>query len=143
MNFKIGHFHIEEIADILTAFLLAFIIGISILLFAGCSTVQADPLSDLISKGLQTASDNLHLATTNGDLKSNDPAIACVDAATSQFGTSIVKYKSDDLISLGSVIYIRLNSLQSKLPAMQQACDALIGKFVMDAVRSQSPIKLR
>lgn len=110
--------------------------------------------TDTVQTGLVNASWNLHQAQAIGVLKPNDAAQVCVDGTLTDLGidpttgnsvktggsaeTSFTP-KVSDLISLGSVIYIRAEQLQTakqSIALISTNCDAIVGKFVRLAARS-------
>ena len=121
------------------------ILGLIFCLFlAGCVEAvwpplfQADPLSDLITKGLKTASDNFHLAVKSGDLEASDPIIPCIDSIVPPDGPPAPNYVTNDLISIGSVLYIKAAKLKKSKGAADQACKALIGEFVLNGMNARA-----
>lgn len=131
---------------------LAFFVVASIF-FSGCSQAQEPksslgftlpaikPLPDLsfsgiLFKGLQAADSNFHIAVVNGDLAQDDPIIPCFDSIVGTQNPNAQPYDTNGLFELASVAYIRLNSLQVKGGKVTTSCDALVGKFVRDAVRN-------
>jgi hypothetical protein len=151
-----------------------FAIIVCFALLAGCTTISANPARDALAssgkvgttvqQGLLDASSNLDQAIAVGALDKADPAAACLHGVLQQLGidptlpvqgpgTSFTP-KISDLISLGSVLYIRAQQLQKLQGAgviTPPSCKALIGQFVLDAaaagVRNQPggglPILLR
>lgn len=132
------------------------------LILAGCTTISADPIHDVISavpapssgssiqgtvtQGLLDASSNLDKAVTVEALDATDPAPACLHATLKDLGIDPASPQStvpsfvpkvSDLISAGSVLYIRAQQAK-KLAAnggltVQIPCKALIGQLVIDA----------
>ncbi len=125
-------------------------------LLAGCSTISGNPASDLrassgllgktVAQGLLDATFNLDSAVKVGALDATDPAPPCFHSVLQQLGidpamptqgpdTSFTPRRSD-LISEGSILYIRARQLQKLQGAGIQtppACKALIGQFLIDA----------
>lgn len=138
-----------------------------IILLVGCQNpapISASPIQDIktavdaggtptiigtVQQGLLDAEWNLDQAIVVGALPANDPADACLHQGLTQIGIepnpngqaatpapSFVP-KISDLISAGSVLYIRAQQLKAlqgggglQVPV---ACEAVIGRFVLDA----------
>ncbi len=125
-----------------------------LLLLAACSMTQVPPviaqqsqdpigiIADAFQKDLVSADNNLRAAIANGSLPATDPAAQCFDAAVANFPATNTQYQNKGIFSVGSIIYIQLNAIQSKGPLTQQSCQALIGKFALDGMKAMSPIKL-
>ena len=105
--------------------------------------------NDLVTQGLLDASFNLHSAVTVGALSATDQVPACVDSVLTDLGinpdgtptTQAQSFtpKVSDLISLGSVIYIRAQQakkLQAAGLPESTSCDAVIGQIVRAAAKS-------
>lgn len=105
--------------------------------------------NDLVTQGLLDASFNLHSAVTVGALSASDQVPACVDSVLGDLGinpdgtptTQAQSFtpKVSDLISLGSVIYIRAQQakkLQAAGLPESTSCDAVIGQIVRAAAKS-------
>jgi hypothetical protein len=127
-----------------------------LILCAGCSSISANlavdagagsgPLGKAIQQGLLDATFNLDSAVKVGALDAIDPAPPCFHGVLQQLGidpslptqgpgTSFTP-KVSDLISAGSVLYIRAQQLRKLQGAGVQtpvACKALIGQFLIDA----------
>jgi hypothetical protein len=131
----------KAIIAVLGAALLGLFLALA---FNGCATsagnLPGDPLgmfTQAIQKGFVNADQNFHLAVTNGDLKIDDPIIPCFDALVGpQPSATAQPYNSSGLIESASVAYIRVNSIQSKQQLLNVSCNALIGKFVSDAMKN-------
>ncbi len=108
---------------------------------------ELKPLQTTIVQGLQDADANLHQAVDIGALDANDPAPGCFDSVLADLGigpnapaaAKSFTPKVSDLISAGSVLYIRARQAeklaQSGGPSFSIPCKALIGQFVIDAGR--------
>lgn len=129
-----------------------------ILIFAGCATapISADPIRDILPSGpgtlggvvvagLLDATFNLDSAVKVGALDATDPAPKCFHGVLTQLGVDPANPvppgqsftpKVSDLISAGSVLYIRARQLQKaqgqgvSVPA---GCKELIAQFLLDA----------
>lgn len=127
---------------------------ILILLFAvGCTTISANPIADLpktqlggvVIQGLQDASFNLDSAVTVHALTADDPAPPCFHAVLGKLGADPANPapagasftpKVSDLISAGSVLYIRAQQLKQAQGAgviVPASCKLLITDFLLDA----------
>lgn len=124
-----------------------------ILALAGCTTISANPLQDLpkthlggvVIQGLQDASFNLDSAVTVGALTAADPAPPCFHAVLTRLGADPANPappgasftpKVSDLISAGSVLYIRAQQLkqaQGTGITVPSSCKLLITDFLLDA----------
>lgn len=112
--------------------------------FEGCSTntknLPGDPLglfTTAIQAGFVNADNNFHLAVTNGDLLATDPIIPCFDSLVGpQPAPTAQPYNGNGLIEQASILYIRANSLFGKQQNLNANCQALIGKFTIDALKN-------
>lgn len=126
-------------------------------LLAGCSTISANPVQDVVTpakgnplgkvivQGLQDASFNLDSAVTVGALDAADPAPACFHSILKQLGidnaspsTPAASFtpRRSDLISEGSVLYIRARQAQrfaGQGVSLPNDCKALVAQFMLDA----------
>jgi len=107
------------------------------------------PLVGTVQQGLLDAEFNLDNAIVVGALPKTDPADACLHGALTQIGiepqangtpaTPLPSFtpKVSDLISAGSVLYIRAQQLKALQGAggltVPVPCEAIIGQFVLDA----------
>lgn len=142
------------------------VIGLSLLLAAclsGCATTPREisnaPIATLapepmstFNDGLKNSAYNLDKAISIGVLKPDDPAALCVHGVLQQLKLETAPGTSDappvqsfvpkvtDLLSAGSVLYIREQQLATALPALvptlPDACDALVGKLVLRSIRA-------
>lgn len=109
------------------------------------STVASTSVGQTVTQGLQNAEWNLDQAIVVGALPSDDPADACLHSALTQMGIEpgtttppapSFTPKVTDLISGGSVLYIlaqQAKAVQGGGITMPVSCEALVGKFVLDA----------
>lgn len=124
-----------------------------LVLAAGCTTISANPIQDLpktqlggvVIQGLQDASFNLDSAVTVGALTATDPAPPCFHAVLTRLGADPTNPvppgasftpKVSDLISAGSVLYIRAQQLKQAQGAgvtVPTSCKLLITDFLLDA----------
>lgn len=105
--------------------------------------VASDPT---IATGLQNAAFNIDQAIAIGVLPTGDPAASCLHGFMQQAGLEAVPGqvaaqsftpKVTDVISAGSVLYIQAAQAQgTALPAPPVGCDAILGKFVRQAVQA-------
>ena len=122
-------------------------------LLAGCTTISANPLQDLpktqlggvVIQGLQDATFNLDSAVAVGALPKTDPAPGCfhgilttlgADPANPAPAAASFTPKVSDLISAGSVLYIRAQQLkqaQGSGISVPSSCKLLITDFLLDA----------
>ncbi len=123
-------------------------------LATGCTgTISGNPLDDLpkgrlggvIVQGLQDASFNLDSAVTVGALAATDPAPPCFHSVLGQIGADPTAPmppgqsftpKVSDLISAGSVLYIRAQqakAAQRTGVTIPPPCKVLITDFLLDA----------
>jgi hypothetical protein len=130
-----------------------FTIGLLLAVTSGCATISANPLEDLpkgtlggvVIRGLQDATFNLDSAVTVGALDATDPAPKCFHSILTQLGAdpanpapagSSFTPKVSDLISFGSVLYIRAQQLkkaQGAGVAVPTDCKVLVTNFLLDA----------
>lgn len=134
----------------------ALLVACLALTLVSCTTISANPAKDtlvasgrvggVVQQGLLDATFNLDSAVKVGALDASDPAPACFHSVLQQLGidpsmpaqgpdTSFVPRRSD-LISEGSILYIRARQLQKLQGAgvtTPPACKALIGQFLLDA----------
>lgn len=96
-------------------------------------------LANLLMRNMRTADNNLHLAVNNGDLKADDPAIACFDGMVGTQNPNAQAYDSSNAGGRLSMLYITANSIQNKVQGSSTSCDALIGKFAKDIVKNATP----
>lgn len=132
--------------------------------FVGCSTpISGNPVQDLaqqaakplapsvpslggvVLQGLQDATWNLDQAVAVGALDKADPAPGCFHGMLGQLGmdpanpappAASFEPKVSDLISAGSVLYIRVQQakkLQGGGIAVAPSCKELIAQFMLDA----------
>ena len=131
------------------------------LMLAGCSSVSGNVVQDVVNppnkddlvakaiiQGIQNATYNFDMAVQVGALPKSDPAAGCFHNLETQLGIdpqnpppagSSFTPKVTDVISLGSVLYIRAQQLQSLQGGGIQVpsdCKALIGTVTMDALRA-------
>ena len=111
-----------------------------LLSLVGCSQV-----SDLLVKDLTAATGNLEIAIKSGQLPTDDPLLPCLNSFLNEVksvtGTS---YKFDGLMSTLVPAYVAYNNVYNA-PKLQQtfsACDAIVGKFMRDGIKSSSPFRL-
>ncbi len=102
-------------------------------------------LQGTVTQGLLDASYNLDNAVTVGALDANDPAPACLHAVLKDIGIDPSSTnpaapsftpKVSDLISAGSVLYIRARQLEHATGSgitMTIPCKAIVGQMVIDA----------
>jgi hypothetical protein len=123
------------------------------LALAGCSTISGDPLQDVpkgplgrvVIQGLQDATFNLDSAVTVGALSADDPAPKCFHSILVQLGADPASPaapgasftpKVSDLISFGSVLYIRAQQLKKSQGggiSVPSDCKVLMTNFLLDA----------
>ena len=122
-------------------------------LVAGCAEISANPMRDLphgnlggvVIRGLQDATFNLDSAVKVGALEATDPAPKCFHGVLAQLGAdpsaptppgASFEPKVSDLISFGSILYIRaqqLKKVQGGGVAVPTDCKVLITNFLLDA----------
>lgn len=127
------------------------------LALTACQTLSANPAADIttnvaktdlgkvIIQGLLDATSNLDQAVTVGALPKSDPAPGCFHAVLTQLGIDPANPapagasftpKESDLISLGSVLYIRAQQLKAAQGGGIQVpadCKLLVAQFMLDA----------
>lgn len=101
------------------------------------------PQDSTVATGLQNAAFNLDQAVAIGALPADDPAPVCVHGFLQQAGLEALpgappsrSYtpKVSDLISAGSVLYIRAQQARAAGPYQPPAgCDAILGRLVREA----------
>jgi hypothetical protein len=142
--------------------MIKFLLGLFILILAGCATppqISNAPTSlqatiaktvaqpdSLIATGLQDAAFNFDQAVAIGVLPADDPAPKCAHDALRLAGLEqvpgAVEAKSftprvSDAISAGSVLYIQARQAKGAKPfEASQDCKALLGTIVLDALRA-------
>lgn len=111
------------------------------------NAVAQTPIGKTVQQGLLDSEWNLDQAIAIGVLPANDPADACLHAALTQIGIepgttpppSAQQFtpRISDLLSGGSVLYIlaqQAKQLKSQAGiTVPVACEAVVGKFVLDA----------
>jgi hypothetical protein len=129
------------------------------LLYAGCTSaisanpiqdVQTGPMGRVVQQGLLDATSNLDQAVQVGALSADDPAPKCFHGFLGQLGidpahpvspAASFTPKVSDLISAGSVLYIRakqLQKLQGGGVSVPTDCKVLIAQFMLDAAAAQT-----
>ena len=92
-----------------------------------------------LSEVFTEMSKNLHLAIDAGELPATDPAVPCVDSILADLGLkqgSGPSYTTDNIGGRSAVLYIRLQNIQKSKPEVQAACNAIIGKLMIDGVKN-------
>jgi hypothetical protein len=121
---------------------------------SGCTTqISASPINDVtggtaaagvLAKDFQSAAWNLDQAVSVGALAADDPAPACLHAILTDLGMEgppppSFTPRNDGLVSAGSILYIRaqqLKKIQGGGITVPVSCEAVIGRFTMDAVKA-------
>lgn len=108
----------------------------------GPAVAGAPAAPDLITQGIADAQSNFAQAVTLGVLSATDPAPGCLNSAATVLGVGSAAAPSftpkvSDLISAGSVAYIRLQQLKTLTGGaglkVSSACTQLVGQIVLDA----------
>jgi hypothetical protein len=125
--------------------------------------VASGPGGDVIIRGLQNAAYNLDSAVKIGALPAGDPAPACVHDVLQKLGadcrldpsaeggtacvvtdpSSVFTPRVSDLISAGSVAYIRIQQLKVAAGGgikVATSCEAIIGQLLIDQARAAGQV---
>ena len=137
-----------------------FSVGLLAMMLVGCTAISANPIrdvakgpvGDVVVKGLQDAAFNLDSAVKVGALSADDPAPACLHAVLTKLGADPANPvppgasfapRVSDLISAGSVAYIRLQQLkkaQGAGIAVPVPCEAIIGRLLIDTASGAASV---
>lgn len=98
-----------------------------------------DRIETRLSLIFAEASKDLHLAIDAGELPPDDPATPCVDGILADLGIkpgSGPAYTTDTIGGRAAVDYIKFQKIQKSKAPVQNACEQIIGKFVIDAAKN-------